>query len=442
MLAALVCVTGCTALQSKPKGPPPATPEQLAWWEGNRERAKYMAGRGWYVEGVNGFFDDQGRPMEGQWSAEGTGNGTETETILDRYAPNKFPKYMRRVMGRGPDESVARAAYEEGERLFREKEYKEAIKAFHVAGDRWPDSPLEEDALFKMAESYFFSDYYMKAEDTYARLIKKYPSTQYLDQIMPRRFAIARFWEQCDLAHHHWMLTPNFFDKKRPRFDTPGHAIRVYDRIRLDDPVGPLADDALMATANAHFLHGRYDDADYHYGLIRSEYPKSEHQLNAHLLGLRTKMLKYQGPGYDAKPLKEADDLIGQLQTQFPTELGQERERLVQERAKIRASQAMREYDLAEYYRRTKYNGAARVHYENVATEFPDTKLAEQSKTKVEEIKDLPEAPEPVLGWFVNLFPESKKDGPVLPKAISTGGKSAANVASRPNSTPPDTTQR
>ena len=35
--------------------------------------------------------------------------------------------------------------------------------------------------MFKAAESYFFADRYRKADDAYGMLIKKYPSTQYLE---------------------------------------------------------------------------------------------------------------------------------------------------------------------------------------------------------------------------------------------------------------------
>ena len=90
-------------------------------------------------------------------------------------------------------------------------------------------------------------------------------------------------------------MTPNGYDQTRPWLDTLGHAIKTYDNIRLNDPTGPRADDAIMATANIYFQRGRFDDADYHYSLLRREYPRSELQFEAHLLGLQAKLRKYQG---------------------------------------------------------------------------------------------------------------------------------------------------
>ena len=74
-----------------------------------------------------------------------------------------------------------------------------------------------------------------------------------------------------------------------------------------------------MATANIYFRRGKYDDADYHYTLLRKEYPRSELQFEAHLLGLQAKMRKYQGENYDGTPLEEAKVLVKQLRRTSPT---------------------------------------------------------------------------------------------------------------------------
>ena len=189
-----------------------------------------------------------------------------------------------------------------------------------------------------------------------------------------------------------------------------------------------MADDSIMATANAHFIKGRWDDADYNYGLIRSEYPKSEFQYQAHLLGLRCKLLKYQGSGYDGTPLDEAEEVATQLLTQFPGELGEERDRVVQVRASINAQRARREWDMAEYYAKGKYFGASRHFYDKIVEEYPETQLAQESRSRLEQIKDEPAAPDDPFEWLVKWLPQSSREGPVLPKevqAVAAGNRSS-----------------
>jgi outer membrane protein assembly factor BamD (BamD/ComL family) len=418
----LLATSGC-ALWPKPKpvdAPVAITQEQADWWEANRSRATYVPGRGYYVPGISGFFDDKGRKLSTDLLHGATAaDEANEEGYLERYAPKKAWKRMLVWIGKGPNEKVARAALEEGDSLFRQKKFKEAAAKYRLAYKRWPDSPLEEEALFKAAESEFFADRYYKAEDEYALLVKKFPSTQYLSQLIVRRFAIGRYWDQCDVAHHHWALTPNFNDKTRPLFDTAGHAMRVFERIRLDDPTGPLADDSIMASASSYFLKGRWDDADYHFGLLRTEYPKSEFQYQAHLLGLRCKLLKYQGPGYEGTPLDEAEELATQLLTQFPQELGNERERVAQVKAGIRDQRALREWDMAEYYAQGKYYRASRMYYEKVVKDYPETRLAQESRSRLDQYKALPDSPTPPMQWLVDILPASKREGPVIPKEVA-----------------------
>ena len=257
----------------------------------------------------------------------------EAESFADR--SKRVTRAWKTFWGKGPNEKIAKAAFAKGDSLFRQAKYAEAAKQFKIAYDRGPELPQEEETLFKCAESYFFADRYSKSNDYYGILVKTYSNTEYLDQIVARRFAIARYWEECDRKKHHWTLTPNLADKTRPIFDTRGHAMKCYDKVRLDDPTGPLADDSIMAEANAYFSWGAYSDADYYYTLLQKEYPRSEHQYMAHLLGFKTKLLCYQGPDYDPRPLDEADLLAKQLLTQFPNDLGSERQKIQDEQARI-----------------------------------------------------------------------------------------------------------
>ena len=68
-----------------------------------------------------------------------------------------------------------------------------------------------------------------------------------------------------------------------------------------------------MATGNTYFVKNRYLDADYYYDLLRRDYPRSEHLINAYKLGLQCKLRKYQGAAYDGTPLVEAEELINQM---------------------------------------------------------------------------------------------------------------------------------
>jgi outer membrane protein assembly factor BamD (BamD/ComL family) len=323
-------------------------------------------------------------------------------TGLERYSPENLGKTMKKAVGLGPNQKISQGYFDEGEKLFGNKQYDKAAKQFAAAGDRWPDSTMEEDCMFLRAESYFFEDKYSSANDEYGQLLKKYPNTRHLDSTTARQFSIARYWQQTDENHHRWTLVPNMTDKTQPLFDTPGHASNAYDSVRINDPRGPLADAAAMASGNMAFNRRRYEDADYYYNIVRTDYPKSKFQLQSHLLGVQCKLLKYQGPGYNSKPLEEANQLIDQTLAQFSTELADERERLVKAKAEVKAQMASRDIQLAQYWDKGDHYGAAKIYYAQVIKDYPQTPFAEAAKTRMAALEGKPNEPPSRLAFLTD----------------------------------------
>jgi TolA-binding protein len=383
------------------------------WWKKNKRRAVFDPEKGYQVEGVDGYFDGDGRPIQGPVAVERVVEAGEDHSeigLIPGLDPRVQYNKMKTAVGLGPNEQFARAAYAEGERLFIAKDYSEAADRFEEAVERGPHSPIEQDAMFMLAESHFFGDRYIKARDAYDDLVKEHPNTRYLDTVIDREWSIAQYWENYEEYSPDWLMTPNAYDRTRPWLDTLGHAIKTYDNIRLNDPTGPRADDAIMATANIYFQRGRFDDADYHYSLLRREYPRSEMQFEAHLLGLQAKLRKYQGADYDGSPLEEAKTLVKQLRSQFAGRLpNEEKERLRTVEGQLNLEIATRDYRMAEYFDNTKYYGAARHYYAEVIKKHPDTDLAKQARERMAQIGGEPEKPPKRLAWFVDLFPESSE---------------------------------
>ncbi|MGA2032775.1 MAG: tetratricopeptide repeat protein [Thermoguttaceae bacterium] len=321
-----------------------------------------------------------------------------------KLSPDNMWKDIKQKCGYGPDEKIAHAEFQQGEALFKQKKYEEAGKHFYIASWRWPDSTLEEDALFLLAECYFFADQYSKAHDAYTNLLKKHDNTRYLDTTVSREFAIGRYWEQLDIARPHWPTTPNFNDKTRPVFDTFGNALAAYEAVRIHDPLGPLADYAVMSIANAYFRRGRWEEAAYHYDLIRKDYPKSKFQRDAHVLGVQARLRVYQGPVYDATPLNQAGETADQALTQFRGRLGEEEQNMLKTRAEIIEQKAEREWNRAAYYDKHKFYGAAREHYQSIIKEYPQTDLAQKARERMAQIRDEPDNPPKHFEWLTQLF--------------------------------------
>jgi outer membrane protein assembly factor BamD (BamD/ComL family) len=282
------------------------------------------------------------------------------------------------------------------------------------AAERWPDYTLEQNALYFAGESYFFADLYPKSNDSFELLLKHHPNSRYLDQVQQRRFAIAQFWlEEYSKSQPGWYVV-NVTDSTRPKMDLFGHSMKIFDRIRLDDPTGKLADDATLALANAYFARGKYFKADEYYTDLRKTFPSSEHQFTAHFVGLKTKLLIYEGPDYGGAVLDDAEKLIETIRRQFPVEAERERDYLRNAFAEARYKKAEREYLMAEYYDNKAEYGAAKEYFAVVLNDYGDTPFAMKARDRVAELGGLPDVPPQRFEWLVNAFPREGTAKPLI----------------------------
>ncbi len=362
-------------------------------------------------------------------------DAAEKSLSMADFAPSKIGTTVKQLSGFGPDHELARQLYAEGEDLYAqavkargdqpESEpnadagplFLEASGKYAGAAARWPDSAMEEDALFRAGESQFFADRYVKANDYFEQLLKKYPNSRYLDLVGARRFLIAQFWLKLDKEESPYFFGLNATDRGRPWADTFGHAIRVYDRMRIDDPTGKLADDATLAAANAHFLNGDYGKADQYYSDLRTHFPSSEHQFMAHYLGVQAKLRGYRGPRYTGNALEQADKLVKQIRRQFPKELPEHEEELDRAYREIRYLLAEREWTMAQFYLRQHEYGAARFYCDIILEQYGDTPFAAKAREQVGGIAGKPSSPPQRLAWLVDLFPETETPHPIMASA-------------------------
>jgi len=269
---------------------------------------------------------------------------------------------------------------------------------------------IEEDALFMHAESLFQQKKYSWAQDGYDRLLERYPSSRHLDDVTRRMFAIAQSWmgfpdaqnDNVELASGELQKTnprtgdrsfdkPSFFnitDDSRPLFDTSGRALQALQTIWLHDANGPLADDALMLTANYHLQTGDFVEAARVYELLREQYPDSPHFKDAYLLDSHVRLAAYEGPGYDDKSLSSARQLKETAQRLFPDLDDAQRQKLSDELDRISEIEIQRAWHKVEFYQSKENDAAVVLQCNVIINKYPDSRYAEQARKALEAVAD------------------------------------------------------
>ena len=378
-----------------------------------------------------GFTRDKSDLVTSEDALDPLGSRSSDRLLLDDFAPSQISTTLKTRFASGESKTNAEAAYETGKQFYQqgtqainanpdgdqhEPYFINAANNFKTAGVLWPDSSLAEDAFFYEGESYFFANRYVQANRAYEGLITQYSGTRYLDRAEQRRYSIAIYW--LDLKKNGAsVLTLN--DAKRPKFSLASEARRILHRIRIDDPAGKLADDATYALGTAYMAINRHEDAAETFSYLRKDYPGSEHQFNAQMLELESRLKSYRGPDYDGLPLIEADNLRKQIVKQFPNEAGQHREILNQQSTLIKNQLAQRDYQIGEFYEGKGQNLAAKIYYEKVQEDHSNTVFENGLSEKIAAVAARPATPAPPAQWLTNMFPDGTPEKPIL----STSGQ-------------------
>jgi len=292
--------------------------------------------------------------------------------------------------------------------------FQTAAETYIGAAKLWKESALEEDALFMAGEAYFFIDYYEDAINQYSALIKKYPNTRHLDRAQQKRFAVAKYWLDAEIDNPTGFFNMNLFDHSMPLHERLSKAINILDRMRFQDPTGALSDDATMLVGQTYFNLKDYSKADIYFADLVKMFPSSEHQFNAHVLGMQCKLKLYMGAEYSAVPLETAEEYLSQIRRLFPQKYKQQRDRLDRFTAEIRYKKAEREWFVSQYYETKKEYRAARFYLNELATNYSDTPYGHRAIARLNSIRHFPGKPTQEMEWLVDLFPEEEKAKPLI----------------------------
>lgn len=285
---------------------------------------------------------------------------------------------------------------------FRREDYARAESYFgRVAENERNPAPAVQEAMYYQAESLRLQGYYPKAADTYSGLLAKFPNSSYREQCVQHMFDIANFWldetrvemredkERRDGKR--WFVMPRFmsFEKTKPFLDREGRAIETLEKVRLNDINGPLADEALFMCGVVKMYNENYREADHYFSQIHLRHPDSKRAAQSLKLAVFCKHMSTGGSAYDGRKAAEARKLIQTAMTSYP-ELAHDpatREWMENQQRSIDLQQAEKDYEMAEFYRRTGHPGSAYFYYELVQRRYPSTKYARMAKDRWEAMR-------------------------------------------------------
>ncbi len=285
----------------------------------------------------------------------------------------------------------------EAEQLFAEEKYADAQKRFGpLADNSYNPGHMVEKARFLEAECCRLQKKLPDAVATYNRYLKDYIGGVYSRQAADRMFAIAEDWRKDimpentnEVKQAGWM--PNFSDKTRPRLDFDGELVKCYENIAEGAPHAECAEKAMFWAGYLHYSRGHYEDADHYFSTLADHFPDSPLRAEAVKYAIDAKNRAAGGPWYDGQKSNEALQLVHNIEASQPEYRREPAkvEWLTKQKLTIREGQAERDFESAEYYRRSGKYGSAYFCYELVKRRYPGTRWSDLAATRVTEMKEI-----------------------------------------------------
>lgn len=261
------------------------------------------------------------------------------------------------------------------EQLVERKRNREAIRRLikwfktHPATD-----PVRDRALYLMAQALY----------QYGNRIKAF---YYCDELMDEHPDSSLFYPALELQYK---IADGYLDGYKRRFlgismfHAYDEAVDMLFRIRQRSPGSPLAEQALLRTADFYYADGQYDLAADAYSWYAREYPRSPAIARVKLRQAFSNYAQFRGLRFDATPLIDARSQLAELIAANP-DLAEE-EGLPAVVSRIDRTFAEKLYWTADYYRRTKQPRAAVYTYRYLLEAYSHTPEASKARRALEKM--------------------------------------------------------
>jgi len=245
-----------------------------------------------------------------------------------------------------------------------------------ILAENWaknnPDSPFLDYVLFFQAQSLFSQKLYYQSFNVYQELLDKYPATDLFSGALYHEVKIATLF-LAGAKRKLWKTIP---------IGATTDGEEMLERVVERWPGSELAATALMIQGNYYYATKRYPEAQQTYQSIVDFYASSNYYEPAFFRNAESTYAQYEGYKYDTSCLANALVRYEQYRLRYP-ELAQQKD-VDQTIAQIRDLQIEKEYQIAQFYKRTNEIPTARYYWTRINTNWPESKWAQLSRKMLE----------------------------------------------------------
>lgn len=256
--------------------------------------------------------------------------------------------------------------------LMLDGDHKKALRETVKFRNYYADSDFADENQYLRGEIRMRQGKWISAAEEFQQVVANYPGSERYDDVIAKQYEIgdSLFAKgESNLEDGWWRLF-----RKRPF----RRAIDVYSMVIDNEPFTARAAEAQYKVGLCHFTLEQYIEAAYEYRRVIEDYAASE-WVDEAAYGLAS--CYYEAslpPEYDQEPSLLAIAAVDDFKARFP---GDARvSDLDEKRAEMREKVAAQRMQSARFYEKRRRFDAARLYYEVVVEQFPETTSAEEAR--------------------------------------------------------------
>jgi len=246
----------------------------------------------------------------------------------------------------------------------------------------FPQSPFAEETAFIIGEAYFKMNQLELANEAFTAYLNQTSSPKRFEAAVRYKFTIAELFRN-------GAKKPLFGSHKLPKIISGKEdALEIYDDVITTLPHHEIAAQALLGKSKIQAEFEDFKLGLQTLDLLIRRFPKHDLAAQAYLEKSHIYLMQCHEKSVDPALLDLADVNLSKFRLAFPreTRISEAEKELNQ----MRELFAQHLFDTGKFFEKTKKIPASCIYYSKVISKYPDTKAAENARTKLDYLQAQP----------------------------------------------------
>ncbi len=255
--------------------------------------------------------------------------------------------------------------------FFDVNKYEEARREFRKLLKAYPKSAEAAESQYYLGLIDEAEGKLYEAYQAYQAVVDKYPFSERIQEVIEREYKIAERFMAGEKRKAFGMTLP---------VENP--AIEIFGKVVENSMYGPLAPRAQYKLGLVLKGLARYYEAEEEFNKVVSRYPSSEWAPAAKFQIASCRSSLSKGPDYDQGAAQEAKEKFEEFVREHPDAvLSLDAEKNIRG---IREKEAESNFNIARFYEKQRAFDSARIYYNDIIDNYPDTSWASQSVARLQ----------------------------------------------------------